>query len=90
MKETIYSMGFVKFNTDASLYTEGVFSLGMIIRNDKGLLMASGNHVMTGLGSSEIVEALALRFGVEMAANMHFTKIITEPDNLGVVDYLRR
>ena len=72
----------VKVNFDGTVFQEsGEVGLGIIIRNDHGLVMAGLTQVIPLATSVEIVEVLAVRRALIFAKELDFDHIILEGDS---------
>ncbi|KAL5864422.1 hypothetical protein ACOSQ3_001936 [Xanthoceras sorbifolium] len=79
----------LKLNVDASISSHSsVVGLGVVLRNDLGLVMWS--CCMQSLGSSKVLcaEANALLMGISMAHDLGFHSVIIESDALGLVQLI--
>ncbi|KAL8517727.1 hypothetical protein ACS0TY_015815 [Phlomoides rotata] len=61
--------GQTKMNTDAGVFPDGSVGLNFIVRDDVGrALLAGMKRVLAPPDNSTLIEAMALRFGTEMAS----------------------
>ena len=65
-------------------------SIGAIIRNSKGLVIAVMSKTLPAQFLVEEVEAIALENGVLLALEMNLTDVIVESDSLLVVQYVQK
>ena len=74
--------GWLKVNFDGALFREkNLASLGCIIRNDKGLVMAAFTQLIPLPTSIETVEVLAARSAIGFAQELCLDQIILEGDS---------
>ena len=79
-------VGWVKVNFDGALFKEcDSAGLGVIIRNDLGLVMAASTHIIPLPTSVEMVEVLAARHAICLARELQFNKVIVEGDSEVVI-----
>ena len=79
----------MKFNFDGALFKEtDSVGLGVIIRNDLGLVMAASTQVIPLPTSVETVEVLAARNAICLARELQFNKVIIEGDSEVVIKSL--
>ena len=75
-----------KLNFDAALFLGmNKTSIGTIIRNDKGEVMAAMFAVEPGVENSEEAELMACRRSLEFAVDAGFSRLIIEGDNANVI-----
>ena len=79
-----------KVNVDGALFeADNTASLGVVIRNEHGQVMASlFKHILLPPTVLE-VEALAVRRGLELAVKMGFRNIVLESDSQILITTLR-
>ncbi|XP_050222609.1 uncharacterized protein LOC126672695 [Mercurialis annua] len=76
----------VKLNTDAAVSIDKKMSVaGAVCRNSEGVVLKSGVCVMQGIYDVELAEAMAVEFGVKMAAYILCEELIVESDSLNVI-----
>ena len=79
----------VKANFDGALFKELDYAgLGVIIRNDLGLVMAASSQVIPLPASVEMVEVLAARNAICLARDLQFSRVIVEGDSEVVIKAL--
>ena len=79
----------MKANFDGALFKELDFAgLGVIIRNDLGLVMAASSQVIPLPASVEMVEVLAARNAICLARDLQFSRVIVEGDSEVVIKAL--
>ncbi|KAK1571513.1 hypothetical protein Q3G72_018476 [Acer saccharum] len=79
--------GFFKINTDAAIDTAGGRSgLGVIIRDCKGLVMASACYGISASLQPQIAEAMAIFRGILLAFSSGLLPALLESDALSVVN----
>ena len=78
-------MGFFKINTDAAAFEDGRKScIGVVIRDNMGVVLAASSKVLSASYSAEILEALAMQDGVLLAREMEVSHAIFESDTLSI------
>ena len=76
----------VKANFDGAVFSQdGLASIGIIIRNEQGLVMADLAQQIPLLASVEMVEVLAARQAVVFAKELGFDKVIVEGDSANTI-----
>ena len=79
----------MKINFDGALFKEdGSAGLGVIIRNDLGLAMATSSQIIPLPTSVEMVEVLAARNAICLVRELQFAKVIVEGDSELVIKSL--
>lgn len=72
----------MKINFDGAVFkNEGLAGLGVIIQNDKGLVMATSSQTIPLPTSIEMVELLAARSALCLARELQFDQVIVEGDS---------
>jgi len=61
------------------------WGLSAIVRDSEGVLVAAACWKTTILQNSDMVEAMAMKNGVEFANDMLFLNLIVEPDSQNVI-----
>lgn len=84
-KWTAPQIGYLKLNSDAALFQDGLVGLGFVIRNDRSEVIVSGSRRQPGGGGSTLVEALALCFGIRIANECGLSNIIFESDSESLI-----
>ena len=75
-----------KINFDATMFVDSkASSFGVVIRNDKGEVMATLSAKGPPRMDSEEAEVLAGRKALEFALDASFTDMVLERDNIGVM-----
>ena len=84
------SVGLIyKVNFDAALFADlDALGVGVVVRNDKGEVMASLSTKGPLVQDSEEVEVLAYRRAMEFAVEVGFSEVILEGDNVTVMKSL--
>lgn len=59
-------IGITKLNTDIAVLQNGLVGIGFILRDDSGKALRSGNRRIKANGSSTLLEALTLRFALQI------------------------
>ncbi|XP_050238019.1 uncharacterized protein LOC126687502 [Mercurialis annua] len=57
-----------------------------VIRNSEGRVIKSGVRVLQGVTDVELVEAMAVEFGLKLAVDVCCSELIVESDSLGVIN----
>lgn len=79
--------GLLKVNFDGALFAEeNIAGLGVIIRNDSGLVMAALSQQIPLLASVEMVEVLAARRALWFAKELGFQRLIVEGDSEAIIN----
>ncbi|KAL2939927.1 hypothetical protein RDABS01_001309, partial [Bienertia sinuspersici] len=82
--------GFYKINTDAAVITEGRMGCGAVMRDSLGDVMVSMCDTMQGNVEVEVMEALAVRRGLEIAIEVGLKNVILETDNIQLYYHLSK
>ena len=78
--------GFFKINVDGAASDDGrPSSIGVVIRDCRGFLIAASNKILPAPFSAEITEAMALQEGVLLASEMGLSHVIVESDALSII-----
>ena len=78
--------GFFKINVDGAASDDGrPSSIGVVIRDCQGFLIAASNKILPAPFSAEITEAMALQEGVLLASEMGLSHVIVESDALSII-----
>ena len=78
---------FYKINVDGATASERNLSCaGVVIRDCKGLVIATSNKVLNGAFAAEVTEALAVEEGVRLAKELDLSQVIIESDSVVVVE----
>ncbi|EEF38902.1 conserved hypothetical protein [Ricinus communis] len=79
--------GSFKINTDAALAkpTQGLSGLGLMVRDSPGKFLAAGSHHISQLLPVDIVEAMAVKEGIILAAHVNCLSAIVASDSSEVV-----
>ena len=78
--------GFFKVNVDDAASNDGrPSSIGVVIRDSRGFLIAASNKILPTPFSAEITEAMALQEGVLLASDMGISHVIVESDALSII-----
>lgn len=83
------NLGLVKVNTDANLQNHGKWGLGIIIRDEVGLVMAASTWETDGNDRALEAEAYALLTGMRFAKDCGFRKVVFEGDNEKLMKMVR-
>ena len=78
--------GFYKINVDGA--TDGrrsLSSVGAVIRDCRGMVVAARSKVMNGMYEAETTEAIAVEEGDLLASERELNQVIIESDSLSVV-----
>ncbi|XP_065622475.1 uncharacterized protein LOC136064535 [Quercus suber] len=77
---------FYKINTDAAAFDDGRNScIGVVIRDNKGKVLAALSKVLTASFSAKASKALAMQEGVLLATETDFSHAIFESDALSII-----
>ena len=82
--------GKLKLNIDASFHTTGSGSVGAILRNDRGEVMAGMASLIDNVMDAAAAEALALLRGLQFLQNLSCAAAIIESDSLELVQACNR
>ncbi|KAE8786510.1 hypothetical protein D1007_39664 [Hordeum vulgare] len=78
--------GYTKLNVDASFDPDLLQgTVGTILRDNAGKFIAASNYVVDVCFDMFKAEALALRFGLNLAMSVGCNKLIVNPDNTDVI-----
>jgi hypothetical protein len=73
--------GFYKLNVDAAgLIEEGKRGIGVVVRDNEGVVLAASCWQVFSLPYSEVAEALTMQKGLEFTKDMCFMNLIAESD----------
>ena len=79
-------MGFFKINVDGTASDDGKpSSIGVVIRDCRGFLIATSNKILPAPFSAKITKAMALQEGVLLALEMGISHAIVESDALSII-----
>ncbi|KAL8484126.1 hypothetical protein ACS0TY_026720 [Phlomoides rotata] len=73
--------GTLKLNSDAAVFADGTAGFGFIIRDAYGLVTLAGTKRCRARGNSTLVEALALRYGIQQALTSGLSSFQIETDS---------
>lgn len=76
----------LKLNTDVAVNSTGRAGLGFVVRGHGGAVELAGKCKVIAKGSSDLLEALAIRYGLQMARQYHLCIDTIECDNSGIVN----
>ncbi|KAL8491492.1 hypothetical protein ACS0TY_023199 [Phlomoides rotata] len=79
-------------NTDAGIFPDGSVGLSFIIRDDVGRALLAGvkrKRMLAPTDNSTLIEAMALRFGTEMASRHEVHTQILESDSKSLIKCLK-
>lgn len=78
--------GRVKLNSDAAIFSDGSVGLGFVIRDVEGAMKLAGSKRCTAAtDSNTLIEALALRFGLESANKADLVVNFLETDSYNLL-----
>ncbi|KAL2941941.1 hypothetical protein RDABS01_030291 [Bienertia sinuspersici] len=80
--------GWVKINVDAHIGENDFIGVGIVWRNHVGKILGAAVRRCQGRWKSDIAEAMAALFGVQVARRFGFEKVIMECDSLAVVRHI--
>ena len=79
-------LGFFKVNVDGAALDDGrPSSIGVVIRDSRGFLIAASNKILPAPFPAKIIEAMALQEGVLLASNMGISHVIVESNALSII-----
>ncbi|KAL8506704.1 hypothetical protein ACS0TY_017559 [Phlomoides rotata] len=73
--------GTLKLNSDAAVFADGTAGFGFVIRDAYGLVTLAGTKRCRARGNSTLVEALALRYGIQQALTSGLSSFQIETDS---------
>ncbi|KAK6153378.1 hypothetical protein DH2020_013017 [Rehmannia glutinosa] len=73
--------GYVKINSDASIMTDEGAGMGVVIRDDRGIVIETSYRFQPNLFDVEVAEALACRNGIFLARSLGLKCVMVEMDN---------
>ncbi|CAN1222090.1 Putative ribonuclease H protein At1g65750, partial [Linum grandiflorum] len=79
----------VKINTDAGIHDTQGMGAGVVIRDDAGSFCLAAVVKYRGIWRPELAEAAAIEFGIKLALEHNFHKVIVESDSLVVIQGLQ-
>ncbi|KAF7821353.1 reverse transcriptase [Senna tora] len=82
------TMGTVKLNTDAGTLAEGGGVLGGLLRDGNGVCVAAFTERVDMSHNATVLEAKAIRRGMEVAVGLGFERVVCESDAKVVLDFL--
>ncbi|KAK9999628.1 hypothetical protein SO802_019231 [Lithocarpus litseifolius] len=83
--------GVVKMNVDGATSEDGRnSSVGVVIRDSYGAVIAACGKFLQGQFSVTEVEALAMEYGILLARDMNLTQIIVESDAIPIVNSINK
>lgn len=83
--------GYVKLNVDAAFdwdLLQG--AMGAVIRDDRGHMVVAGNKLIDSCYDVLTVEAMALKFGLNMALTAGCNRLIVNSDNLELMEIMNK
>ncbi|KAL5782799.1 hypothetical protein ACOSP7_007828 [Xanthoceras sorbifolium] len=83
-------IGSFKLNTDASVCALGLIGLGAVIRDAQGQAVLSGSSVLQSVVPIPFAEALAIQFGLSLAADNGIGPLLVESDCLGIINHINQ
>ncbi|KAL2902574.1 Glycine betaine transport system permease protein OpuAB [Bienertia sinuspersici] len=83
-------MGYVKVNVDAAIINGVGTSLGAVISGDDGDILAVGVHCVKAGWKVSLGEAMAARFGVCLAQQLGYRKVMLEGDACNIIEAIQR
>ena len=80
------SAGFVKLNVDAACDSDSLqATVGVVLRDSSGKFLSAGNNVAGDCVDALMAEAIALRFGLNLAQSFGCSRLIINSDNSDVI-----
>ncbi|KAF2325412.1 hypothetical protein GH714_027831 [Hevea brasiliensis] len=80
---------FIKLNCDARVVVPGWIQLGVVFRDPGGEVLMSAIERVYGSWSTAVSEARAVLFGLQLAVDLSFQRVIVESDCLHVIQLIR-
>lgn len=81
-------LGTIKLNVDARVVVPQLIGLGVVFRNANDLVMTATTRRCAGNRSPEVLEAMAISYGLSFAVGFHFLDISVESDCMHVISLL--
>ena len=79
-------MGFFKVNVDGAALDDGrPSSIGVVIRDSRGFLIAASNKILSAPFPAKIIEAMALQERVLLASDTGISHVIVESNALSII-----
>ncbi|XP_073284608.1 uncharacterized protein [Primulina huaijiensis] len=83
-------VGSIKINVDAAVFDDSdFFGVGVIVRDDKGMVLMARAGCLEGVLTPYLAELLAVREGIILAYHLQWTNIIVNTDARNVVESIR-
>ncbi|KAL8507295.1 hypothetical protein ACS0TY_018002 [Phlomoides rotata] len=82
-------VGMLKINSDGATSAHGRACLGFVIRDDRGIVRLLGAQTRRIDGDSTLLEALAMKFGLKIAAEHGLQNLIMEADSSNLIQAIR-
>uniref|UniRef100_A0A803LLH1 Reverse transcriptase zinc-binding domain-containing protein n=1 Tax=Chenopodium quinoa TaxID=63459 RepID=A0A803LLH1_CHEQI len=76
--------GLVRVNSDAAVISEVAASIGVVLRDDQGVILAAKVKRIAGKRSVKVLEAMAARLGLQVARDLGYGRVELESDALSV------
>ena len=92
-KEVMWSKptaGKLKLNIDGSFYANGTGSVGAILRNDRGEVLAGMASLIDNVLDAAAAEALALQKGLQLLERLGCSSVVIESDSLELIKACNR
>ena len=80
----------IKFNADASVSIEGWIGMGVVARNEKGVVLLAAVRRARAWWSPEVAESRALLFAIKLAKKYGYEAIILESDSQVLISRLSK
>ncbi|KAJ9187526.1 hypothetical protein P3X46_002971 [Hevea brasiliensis] len=80
---------FIKLNCGARVVVPGWIQLGVVFRDHSGEVLVSAIKRVYGPWSTAVSEARAILFGLQLAVDLSFQRVIVESDCLHVIQLIR-
>ncbi|XP_021734136.1 uncharacterized protein LOC110700860 [Chenopodium quinoa] len=78
------TIGTIKINIDAHVPSSGMAGLGVVCRDAEGRIVAAAKR-KAAIVEPEIVEALVVRFALQLAYKLGYSRIMVESDAINVI-----
>ena len=80
-------LDYYKINVDGAIAGERSMSCaGVVIQDNRGLVIATGSKVLNGAYVAEVTKALAVEEGIRLAKELELPQVIIESDSVVVIE----
>lgn len=80
----------IKLNSGAAIFGPNDFGIGVIMRDELGTVKVAISGLQKGSFDVEVLEGIAARICLQVAANFGFASVVMESDNLKLVKALQK